>query len=372
MNLKTLTISVIILTLLSAGVAFLNRPSAPANVDPRVGQPLLDATIAAAANDLTLTHAGTTVELTRDDQGEWTVASYHDLPADVAKLSRFVRELTEATVDRIVTRDPERAARLDFGSSEIAITTADEQSWTAHLGKDAERGGRYVRFDSAPDAPAYLARLSSYLDGTPKNWANSKMIGLTAEDVASISFAVAETDALTASRSEPGGSWSSTDLPEGQRLKDSRLTSMLSSLANLRFTDTAPRDAPDAVDAAASAESRTVTLTTFDGQTVSIALARRAARTVEKDPAEIAPPTEAADDEGPTIPEDTTETIPAGPVFASVTGDADLAPLTDAPERLAFKVSDYSFTGLPTAITELYEPIPAPPGETDGAAGPTP
>ncbi|HEX2101746.1 MAG TPA: DUF4340 domain-containing protein, partial [Candidatus Synoicihabitans sp.] len=346
------------------------------------GQPLLSAADAEKAARLTIADEGKTVEVVRQPDGTWQVASFHQLPADFNKLTRFVKDLTEAKIERLVTRNPESIARLQF--KDTAITLADAEGteiWSVHLGKNAEGGGRFVRFGD--EAKAYLSRLATWLDTTPRNWADSSLLAVKPEQVARFELSLPEGGSLIGERAKADEPFTAPGLPEGQQLRKSSVDAMLSSLTSLRFSDTTAPDDADAV--AARAHERTVKLTTFDGATVTIALGRKPEQTVVKT-AEPKPETSGPaamvgsltgevkpEEAGPAkVAETTTETIPAGPVFAQVTGDPKLAKLSGAASAVAFKVSDYVFTSLPKSVSELTEPKPAPAPTPAPTADPAP
>ncbi|MCC5024302.1 MAG: DUF4340 domain-containing protein [Candidatus Synoicihabitans palmerolidicus] len=285
---------------------------------------MLTPAVANAANAVTITNADHSVSLTQSESGAWTVSSYHDLPADLSKLRRLMQDLTSADIDRVVTRNAERIARLEFGSAGVKLTGVDGSTWNADFGKTSDRGGRYVSFDSAGDAPAYLSLFAASLDAIPKNWADSKLLSFSADDIAQITYTLPGIAPLTVSRETAESAWTSPDLAEGQQLKTTRLNSTLTSLSNLRFTDTAATDATDAVDAASSSTQRAISLITFDGQTVSINLARRAEQIIPREPPPSTDSEESSSSDTPPVP--TTETIPAGPVFVKITGPSALSP----------------------------------------------
>lgn len=365
MNLKPLALAVIVLAALAGAAFLLDRPAAPtATADPRVGQPLLDPALAATATRLTLTHEGNTVTLFRPaDTAPWQVATYHDLPADFPKLARFVRELTEATIDRFVTATPARLARLQFSDTTVTLgTPADPAAWSITLGRTADTGGRYVKF--AIEDRAYLASLNTWLDATPKSWADTALVGLTAADIARLELTFPEDDSpLVLTRPDATAPFTTDALPDGQQLKSSTLTSLLNTLTGLRFTDTAPYDAPDAI--AARAHARTVKLTTFSGAETSLALGRRPEHTIVKVPTSVGPAalgsiTETAAEPAPETLQPETETIPAGPVYTQVTTTHPDAGLTPLATTLAFQISDFPYTSLPPTRVALFEPIPNP------------
>jgi len=115
-----------------------------------------------------LTDQGKAVVLARQPDGKWLVPSYYDLPADFTKLGRFIDDLATFKIQRLVTQNP---GRLHGWSSRIRPSRCSIRRhalWTLTLGKDAEGGGRFVRFDD--EKKAYLANLSLFIDSTPKNW----------------------------------------------------------------------------------------------------------------------------------------------------------------------------------------------------------
>ena len=113
MKLKSLFVAVLVLAALSGGAYLLNRPAPPPAADARLQQPLVAANLIEQAARVRLSDAGKTVELARQADGTWKVPSYHDMAADFSKLSGFVGNLTEAKLQRLVTSNPERIARLE-------------------------------------------------------------------------------------------------------------------------------------------------------------------------------------------------------------------------------------------------------------------
>src|SRR5689334_1032631 len=101
MRLKTLIVTIVVLAVVSIGVYIAQRPAAPKATDARLNQPLIDRAAIDKAAKLRLSDAGKKVELARQPDGSWRVASYYDLPADFNKLSGFVGNLTEAKLERL-------------------------------------------------------------------------------------------------------------------------------------------------------------------------------------------------------------------------------------------------------------------------------
>ncbi len=355
MNLKTLSISVLILAVLSATAAWINRPVSRSESDPRVGQSLLADVLANETNRLSLSGSDGAVELSKTD-GAWRVDSYYNLPADESKLRRLVQELAEAKIARVVTRNPERAARLELGETTVVLE-AGGTATNLIFGKNAERGGRYLKYAEAEDSPVYLTPASTALDTSAKNWANSALTGFTATDIKQIEIGFGAEAALTVTRESADSDWNAAGLTADQQLRSQPVTTLLNQLSGLRFTETAAPDHADVRDA--QANSRTITFTSFDDQSVGITLGRRPEQIVVK---EGSPSIEG--DEVNDALEDSTETIPAGAVYVSLAGDTSLAPLAFAQTEIAFEIADYLYSGLPANRSALIETV-APASSSD-------
>ncbi|MSU25025.1 MAG: DUF4340 domain-containing protein [Opitutus sp.] len=374
MKLRTLLIVVAVLAALSAAVFVARRPTPPPSADARLGQPLAERAAVEKAAKLRLTDQGKTVLLTRQPDGTWRVASYHDLPADFSKLTTFVSSLTDAKLDRLVSTNAERIARLEFKDTQIALLDAtDKEIWSVTLGKNAEAGGgRFLRYGA--EQKAYLANLNAYLDTESKNWASAELLTLKAEDIAKIEIPFTDGGTVTATRAKKDDAWAVDQLPTGQKLKADKISSLLSSLSSIRFSDT--NDLTDANAVAAKASERLFKLETFDKKIIKIGLGRK------PEEKKLKPPTAGADGKTglaalgtsadllkkeadgkpaesakPLAPE--FETIPAGPVFVTIShGDGTAAPINALMQKRAFQIAEYTFTGLPQKSDELFEPAP--------------
>ncbi|MBL9211142.1 MAG: DUF4340 domain-containing protein [Opitutaceae bacterium] len=383
MKLKTLLVSVLVLAALSVAAYIARRPAPPPSTDARISQPLVERAAIEKAAKLKLSDTGKSVELVRQTDGTWRVASYFDLPADFGKLSGFVSSLTDAKIQRLVTSSAERIGRLEFKDTKIELLDASDKAvFSVTLGKNAEvGGGRYVRFGDEPKA--YLANLTAWLDVEAKNWANSELINVKADDIARVEIPFAEGGPVTLTRAKKEDAWTSEQTPAGQRVKADKVSTVLSSVGAIRFSDSTPLD--DANAAAAKANQRTIKLTTFDQKTITVAMGRKPEEKKLKAPAADAKTGPAAlgsvadlvkkdekkddakkDDAKPLAPE--FETVPAGPVFAFIASSEASAPVNAAMQKRAYQISDYVFTGLPQKVDELFEPVPPAPAPAPAPA----
>lgn len=358
---KNLLIVVALLAVLSAAAWFFNRPATPPSLaDTRIDHPLLSAADAEKAARVRVSEKGKTVELSRDGDAGWRVDSYHGLPADFSKLATLVKALASTDVERLVTSSPDRIKRLEFADTSVTVVDASGKTLLALvLGKDAESGGgRYLRFGE--ENKAYLARFTAWLDADPKNWADAALVKFAPADIAKVSIAFASGDPVTVSRPSAGAPFAAEKTPDGKRLKSDTVTGLLSTLSGLRFTETSALDDPKAVGAREAA--RNVTLTTFEGKTLVVALGRQPERTVAKDQAVKADPkallAPSAKPELGSLVGPVTEKLPPGPAFAFIK-HSDASNLVNKLMVIrAFQVGDHILNSLPATSDALFEPAP--------------
>ena len=384
MKLKTIIVTVTVLAVLSGAATWVNRPQAPADSDPRIDKAFVDSSAIEKAAKLRLSDQGKTVILARQADGSWRDESYYDMPADFSKLSSFVGDLSSAKIQRLVTTNPARIARLEFKDTKIELLDSSDHSiLLINLGKNADSGGRFVRYGDDPKA--YLASLNAWMDTDPKNWADAQLLNVKAEEVAKIEVPFDQATPAIFTRATKDGAWTATPIPAGQQVKSDKISSALTSLGSIRFSDTtAPEDAQAAV---AKQHLRIFKLTTFDGRTLTVALGRKpeekklkpaekkaeppasgapaapggapaSAEGTRASPASPPPAKPAAADKPP---EPEYETIPAGPVYVWIASTDAKAGVNALMQKRSFQVDDYTFTGLPQKPDELFEPMPPPP-----------
>lgn len=386
MKIKTLILTVLALAALAAVAYFANRSTPPPSADARVSQPLLQPAAAEAAAKVKIADQGKSVLLAKQPDGSWHVSSYYDLPADFSKLSTLVGELTAAKVEQLVTANPEKLTRLEFKDTQIALLdSGDKPLWNITLGKNADAGGRFVRFGD--EAKGFRANLNVWLDPESKNWANASLVELKPDEVSRIEMDVpGMTTPVIVTRAKKEDAFVPQNAPAGQKLKTDKITSVLSTLTGLRFTETTEVADPNAV--AAKQNLRNVKLTTFDGKVWTISLGRKPEQKIVKAPeakpdgktgpaalgsvTAVAKPESSADaakPEVPHIPAPEIETIPPGPVYAFVTSSNAQAPINTLMTKRGFQVGDFDYTNLPQKPEELFEAAPPPAPAAPSPAG---
>jgi len=354
MKLKTLAVSVALLAVLSAAAFWLNRPPPQPKADPLVGKPLVDASIIDGSTGLRFSDQGKTIELARDAGGSWRDSSYFGLPADFQKLSSFVNDLSSSKVQRFVTASPERLSRLDFKDTRIEVLgPGGKPSLLVTLGKNAEGGGRFVRFGDL--SRAYLSTFNAWLDTDPRGWADATLVSLKPDDVGRITIFFDQAPPLGLSRAKPGDAWSAAPPAPGRALKADAVASLLGTLGSLRFSDTTPPSDPGAE--AARRHVRTVTVTPFSGPALTISLGRVPERRNPRLSPKPAAPAPAAKGGGPAAAPEF-DIVPAGPVYAFISSSDPKAPVNGLMRERAFQIDEFAFTSLPQRPDDLFEPAP--------------
>ena len=189
MKLKGLVLTAAVLAVLSVVAYRANRTAPSAPSDPRTGRPFGDPAAIGRASVIRLSDQGKTIVLTRAPDGSWRDSSYFDLPADFSKLSSLANDLVTARIQRFVTDNPDRLARLEFKDTRIEfLDAAGGVLWSATLGKSADTGGRFVRFGS--EDRAYLVALNAWIDTEPRNWADARLLDLAPDGVARVEVVV--------------------------------------------------------------------------------------------------------------------------------------------------------------------------------------
>jgi hypothetical protein len=356
MKIRTLVLAVAVLAALSVVAYLRNRPAPDLSADPRVGPVLLDSDTVSRASGLVVSDQGKQAVLAKGPDGTWRVTTYFDFPADVGKISQLVQDLNEAKVDRFVTSNPDRLAHLDFKDSSIALSDASgKEIWSLTIGRESEQGnGRFIRFGAEPKA--YYSTLHIWLDTDSKGWANAQLLDAKADDIASIEIPFEGSPAVVLSRAKRDAPWTT---PGTRKPAADKVSSLLASLAALKFTDTLDVKDPAAADAAP--HMRALKLTTFDGKTYTVALGRKPEEKRLRTPAPDAKEalaslgklTDTKAEVKPAVPE--FDTIPAGPVFAAVASSDTRAGINAMMRQRAFEVDDYVFTGLPQKPDDLFE-----------------
>jgi hypothetical protein len=357
MKLKTLFILVIVLGLISLAAYYASKDTENQTPDSLVDHPVLNRSVLEKVSQVTIKDQGKSVSLKLKDNNIWIVSDYFNFPADMSKLSSFVNDLTSAKIQRLVTVNPSRIERLEFKGSEIQLLDASgKYLFKLELGKTDEKGGRFIRYENEPKA--YLANLSVWLDTNAKGWALNKLFNDKPESISKIDLSFETGSTLTLLRQKQDSLWASPDNPK-QTVNVDKLNSLLTTLTELRFSETTETGNPLARDAKKHTE--TIKLTTFSGKSIVITLGRKPEiKTVKPVPLPSNLSKNVKDSSKSLEPE--YNTTPAGPTYAWITTSDNSDSINSLSSLRDFQVDDYSYTSLPQKREDMF--IPSSPKST--------
>ncbi len=272
------------------------------------------------------------ISIERRDAGLWVIGSYHNLPLDISKMGQLITDLREASLARLVTKNPEKRDDLQIDDQSL-IAFYDESGdelGRIYIGKTGKNGGRIIARND--ETEVYLTDNNLSIDTANNDWVETDLIPFTANDVKAITlhWPTEEAGVITVSRETQADEFAMADLPEGATLYPSNILSSMRNLTNARFTDVF--DASEATkyeDAFAHAYHFALTL--FDETSWDIYVGQ-------------APEPEIADGAEINFGEER-------PVYmmAKSSGEDILNPFMDS---LAFEVSEYTFNSQPDTIAD--------------------
>lgn len=373
MKIKPLAITTAILAATAATLWLATRDAfKPVNENPLVGRQILPGDTASGATRIEIATGGqTAVIIQRADGGLWTLPGYFSLPADFQKLTRLVSDLMETSIERAVTKDPERLERLSLGQESVRLYEGDTQTWAMESGDPGPNGGRFIKL--ASDETAFLIPEAPTLDTTLANWVQKQVLDPERASIQTATLPLLDTgEHIRLHRDNKDADFSTDNTAEDETLNQSEVSRIINGLLSARFSEARPADDPDA--AAAAANAHTITLTTFAGIEYTLQIGRRPEQRIEQpatggtDAQTAEEPADAQTAEDEAEPPEV-KTIPAGPVFISYASTDPGFIFADARDNAALKFPDYTYSRLPATRATLFEkPEPEEPADATDAA----
>ena len=242
----------------------------------------------------------------------------------------------DADITRKITAREERLERLDLTQGTLQLMSDSETSlFDITFGKSINDGKAFV---FGNEKTAYLSSESPYIDASSSNWAVKTLYEFEADDVAGIQFSLEDGD-WGIRRDDTEKDFVSTLPVDARTPKQSAITSLIGRFTNLRFTEVTERAVEEATQTwqDAQANTRTLKLTLFSGETITV-------RMSQWEPPEP--------EEGAEAPPTTTQPSVTYLHLSSSQTDHGINGLMD---RLAFKASSFTFTGIPVDISEVAD-----------------
>lgn len=336
MKLRTLVIVAACLAVAtSVGYYIRNASLTTPEDDPLIGTKLFEQDILADVKRIEITKGTEQATIEVDASGGWVVRSLYDLPADFNKLNTLVRDLVDSDITRKITAREDRLERLDLTQGTIKLMSEPGNNlFEVTYGKTLN-GGKAFIFGN--EKTAYLSSESPFVDANSSNWALKTLYEFEADDVAGIQFSLEDGD-WGVRRDDKDKDFVSTLPVDARTPKQSDITSLIGRFTNLRFTEVSDRSTEEATQTwkDAQANARTLKLTLFSGETITIKMSQ------------WEPPEPAEGEEAPP------STQPAVTYLHLSSSKADHT-INGLMDRLAFKASSYTYTGIPVEISEVAD-----------------
>ena len=291
------------------------------------------------------------VTLQSDDDNKWIVTEEHALYVDHRRLNELVKSLQDNSLDRFVTRDTEKIAKLNIGQKELRFFDSDGKLLDSILfGKNGKKGGIFIQREG--DDVVYLSAFADALDNDPSRWIEKKLIYVGAEDLAKIEahWTGESEDTLTVTQENAEADFELSPARDGYELNTGKVESTLHAIFNLRFNKASLKsELPDYEEAMKSAITFSFQLLKDEGDfTVAFA---RSSKVVEQE-----------NDKG----EMESKTV-NGLVYMTLTSNTSHVALPKNADQLVFVIPDYSFNSIPKSSAEwlMVKPTPEQPATED-------
>ena len=266
---KTLLIATLVLGLLALAALRLGREEAKPIATK---QPLVEAALLESLQSFVVKANGKTVTLTKGADGTWTVKEKFGLPADTeARLTPLVRSLQKASNHGLLTANPKRLEKLGLTDASLTLN-APGKSLTIEFGRQTDDGlGNSARYQGQPQA--IRTDFTGDLDGDPASWADLTLSAAKAADVKTLAFSWAD-GKKEFSRPAKGQPFAGAGAES--------IENLAASLATLRVGEAVAKDDKDA--AAAFAKTFQVTLSFFDGNSLTLTFGQVAGKAAGETP----------------------------------------------------------------------------------------
>jgi hypothetical protein len=255
---KTLLLATLALGLVALAVVNLNREAPPAEGGKK---PLIEAGLLGRLKSVEIKSNQKSVTVERTAAG-WTVKDKLGLPADVEnRLLPLIRGLQKTNNLGLLTANPKRLEKLGLADSSVTLTADDGKSATIQFGKQTEDGvGASARLQG--ETAAIRTDFTGYLEADATSWVDFNLFVAKPADIKSVAFEWKDGKAEFA-RKAAGAPFAGVGAQSAEDI--------VATLATIRAADAVALGDKDAAKAARSAK---VTLTLFDGATVTLAFAK--------------------------------------------------------------------------------------------------
>jgi len=354
MNIKNLYISTGILALLAIVTSLFKKSDSAPLLDDRVGTPIIEpAALRDTAKIIVETEEESLTFTAAGESNLWTLEERFNLPTSYDRISELARNVSEASIQRLVSENPERIATLGFETGEQVrfVDKSGNDIVAFQLGKETENGRQFMRYEG--EKKAFLVDTTFFINSSLDSWLEKKLVDFEADEVTALEASLQNGDRISVTRENADSDWETADaLPDGKILNQSSVGQIATRLSGLTFTATAETD--DAYVVAAKENSHQFTLKLSNGESYNYSIGRQPEVKIEKE-------VEKEGENGETTTEVEEEVVtPEGPVYYFITSSNSEDPINAYMDRAAFEASSYQITSLPDALDKLLSDAPEP------------
>ncbi|MBU2514888.1 DUF4340 domain-containing protein [bacterium] len=255
MSKRNLIIFAIVLIILAVASQWVGR-TGNKNQDDKIGQPVLDAAMVEAFDELILEGSKGIIRFKKSND-QWGIQEKNGYPVDMKKLLELIDNLTHNTVASLVTKDEKRLEyfKVIYRNSESGNDTNSGTQLTLKesgnvifkmmAGKQREAKSDRPDMPSYPDGQyirigdskvVYLIKENLLFDSDPKEWIQTTLLSIDKKEIKSVRFEV-QNDNFLLRRAEKGKELDLEGLQEGAKMNDYERSSLLSELEDFKIDD---------------------------------------------------------------------------------------------------------------------------------------
>ena len=207
---------------------------------------LLDGIETADVVALTITDVdGRTIEIRRGVDGGWMLPDSGEYPVQDEKVTALLDKLVAINTGRLVTRTAASHKRLQVATDDfmrqIAVETADGKRRVVYLGSSPSYGTIHVRAEGENEA--YLTNEVSTWEAnaTVASWIDTTYLAVPSEDL--VALMLRNSNGEWSFEQDGEGHWTLVDLPEGEMLDESGVTSVVNQASRMSMVRPLGREA---------------------------------------------------------------------------------------------------------------------------------
>jgi hypothetical protein len=239
--------------------------------DGRLGKPVVPISQVIGLDAIKFVKGDKSVSLVMGKDNVWRIGTEAGFPADAAKISRLVDDLTKMDVQVLASSAKEPAPEFGLNdATELSLKKGDTDLVRVKLAGQRDRGGQFIAFGSDPKV--YL--ISQNIEGSADEsvWELKRLLNISSSQVKKIEFKPSKGSskkAVTLSRTKSEDAIKAEKLPNSAK-ESTTIRSHEGVLSGVDFVTKGTIDSAEAKKALANPNSVTVTL--FDGRVFDVSI----------------------------------------------------------------------------------------------------